>query len=90
MAPTDDAFNRLGNDTVAKLLQNPTLLASKLPVFTKTHSLPFVCAAVCLVPCLVVIRVILMQLFCKLHFDWLIYLCLGQLNGHYRIGMFLL
>mgnify|MGYP003691418683 CR=1 FL=1 len=32
MAPTDDAFNRLGNDTVAKLLQNPTLLASKLPV----------------------------------------------------------
>nr|XP_022325870.1 transforming growth factor-beta-induced protein ig-h3-like [Crassostrea virginica] len=30
MAPTDDAFNRLGNDTVAKLLQNPTLLANVL------------------------------------------------------------
>lgn len=29
MAPTDDAFNRLGNETVAKLLQNPTLLGGK-------------------------------------------------------------
>lgn len=29
MAPTDDAFNRLGNDTVAKLLQNPKLLGGK-------------------------------------------------------------
>ncbi|XP_011428468.3 transforming growth factor-beta-induced protein ig-h3 [Magallana gigas] len=30
MAPTDDAFNRLGNETVAKLLQNPTLLGDVL------------------------------------------------------------
>lgn len=37
MAPTDDAFNRLGNDTVAKLLQNPKLLGGK---FTPRMPLP--------------------------------------------------
>ena len=31
---------------------------------------------------------ILMQLFCKLHFDWLIHLCLRQSNEHKQNKMF--
>jgi hypothetical protein len=39
LAPTDDAFSRLGNDTVNKLIQNPTLLGGNLRAFN-AHEIP--------------------------------------------------